>query len=767
MKLTSKFLSMVVMLVVLLISSSASPVHAARQFKDVKPGHWAFESVIWAYDQGLTKGYPDGTFAPDKPITEAQLVTMLVRLDCSSPDSFPAEQGEHKASGNYWYLSGKNIPLDGQNRSFAKDWPIKRSSAAQIMAAYKGFDLAKKQAVYYMYTEDLATGRTGKNTWKDFSPDDSLTRAEAVDLLRNVSMNGSCEIVGLKKRSSGKDNGKFPLPSSFDDDGTVHFPTNNKPSKPPVVSNPGASNEVDIDKSELIANGVDSTYVTVSFKDCNGNTIPYDRSLSVRVTSSAGAILEGDGEKYEQNSPNNHWYPYKTSIMTGTDGPDVTVKVTAPKSKTYLKDTLTFELVQGNGSSYINCANQIVTVNLDYVPKAEVRLEIVPERYTQNGTLIEREKVVATVALPGGEVVRNFRGYVNLRSTSGIQLTTYSPSFVSGVATAYVLPNESFEPIRGEIIAEVIPYNSFYPTELTGVLNETHSVDITHDGFLSTDATCSNEIPEMAFIIDSSGSMNQNDPYRLRVKKTEELIENLEAGLNVAVDFNSSARKLNYWRDWYSTKNSITQVKQYGGTNIGAGMNKAFAEMVSTGSKAAILLTDGKSSESSIKSALDKAKRDGIVVYTIGLGKERNLNSPLLKQIAKETGGTYYHITDSIDLGLVYQSILQEITCGETALTCSSASMLFENSSVTFGAPKVVMETDLREGCGQIAKVVVRFNSIKGNIDYELVHRGHNSYRFIMNKDEIANYHLYTTAQFIAYDRGNNQVGAIKTVPIK
>lgn len=765
MKSTGKFLGMFFMTFVLLISVFAVTANAAPPFKDVKPGHWASESVNWAYNQGLTKGYPDGTFAPDKPITEAQLATMLVRLDCSSPDSFPAERGEHTASGNYWYLSGKNIPLDGQNRSFAKDWPVKRSTAAQIIAAYNGFDLDKKQAVYYLYTEDLATGRAGKNTWKDFNPDDSLTRAEAVGLLHKVSKNGSCDIVGLKKRASGKDNSKFPLPASFDDDGTVHFPVNDKPSKPPVVVNPGANNEVDMDKSELIANGYDFTYVTVSFKDCNGNTIPYDRSLSVRVTSSAGAIMEGDGEKYVQNWPANHLYPYKTSILTGTDGPDATVKVTAPTSKTYLKDTLTFELLQGNGSNYINCSNQIVTVNLDYVPKAEVRMEIKPVRTSTEEILYE--EVVVTLVLPGGEPIRNFNGRVNLSSTSGIQLADYSPVFRNGEAKTRVIRSQSFEPIRGEIIAEVIPYNSSYPVELAGVMNETHRIDITHDGIFRTDSTCSNEIPEMAFIIDSSGSMRQNDPERLRVTKTQELIEHLKANYNVAADFNSSARILNSSWDWPSAQYSILRVKQNGGTNIGAGMNKAFAEMNGSGSKAAILLTDGNSSEASIKTALDTAKKEGITVYTIGLGKERNLNSTLLKKIAKDTGGTYYHITDSIDLGLVYQSILQEITCGKPAATCSTASMLFDNPAVTTSPSQVVMETDLREGCGNIAKVLVRFNSDKGNIDYELVHRGHNNYRFIIGKDEIIDYNLYTSAQFIALDRNNNQVGAIKTVPIK
>lgn len=43
-------------------------------------GHWAEESVRWCLEHGLLKGYPDGSFGPDKPVTRAELATVLRRL---------------------------------------------------------------------------------------------------------------------------------------------------------------------------------------------------------------------------------------------------------------------------------------------------------------------------------------------------------------------------------------------------------------------------------------------------------------------------------------------------------------------------------------------------------------------------------------------------------------------------------------------------------------------------------------------------------------
>lgn len=43
-------------------------------------GHWAEKAIRRCMERGLLKGYPDGSFGPDKPVTRAELATVLRRL---------------------------------------------------------------------------------------------------------------------------------------------------------------------------------------------------------------------------------------------------------------------------------------------------------------------------------------------------------------------------------------------------------------------------------------------------------------------------------------------------------------------------------------------------------------------------------------------------------------------------------------------------------------------------------------------------------------
>ena len=43
-------------------------------------GHWAEESIRWCIEHGLMQGYPDGSFQPDRPVTRAELATVIRRL---------------------------------------------------------------------------------------------------------------------------------------------------------------------------------------------------------------------------------------------------------------------------------------------------------------------------------------------------------------------------------------------------------------------------------------------------------------------------------------------------------------------------------------------------------------------------------------------------------------------------------------------------------------------------------------------------------------
>ena len=48
-------------------------------FSDVPTGKWYTEAIAWAAEIGAVKGFPDGSFRPDEPVTREQLATILWR----------------------------------------------------------------------------------------------------------------------------------------------------------------------------------------------------------------------------------------------------------------------------------------------------------------------------------------------------------------------------------------------------------------------------------------------------------------------------------------------------------------------------------------------------------------------------------------------------------------------------------------------------------------------------------------------------------------
>ena len=134
---------------------------------------------------------------------------------------------------------------------------------------------------------------------------------------------------------------------------------------------------------------------------------------------------------------------------------------------------------------------------------------------------------------------------------------------------------------------------------------------------------------------------------------------------------------------------------------------------------------------------LKKANEKNITIYTIGLGDKDKLNEDLLKQLAYETGGQYYHAKENIDISEIYQTILSEITCGYPALTCISASSAFRSPSLEYTDTDFYMNTFINERCGTVDKVVLRLSSTKGDIDYVLIPRGQNLFALTKNINQI------------------------------
>jgi hypothetical protein len=168
---------------------------------------------------------------------------------------------------------------------------------------------------------------------------------------------------------------------------------------------------------------------------------------------------------------------------------------------------------------------------------------------------------------------------------------------------------------------------------------------------------------DVVFSIDSSGSMDWNDPEDLRKVAATSFVDKLrEEDRSAVVDFDSYARTLvNLTTDKTKVKYAISNIDSVGGTNLYAGLNSAVNQIIYNGNpdheKYIIFLTDGDGTW--YESALTKAKANNIVVYTIGLGY--GVNFSLLERIANETGGKFFFASDASNL----EGIFDE-TAGDT-----------------------------------------------------------------------------------------------------
>lgn len=70
-----------ILIVALIVSALAVAVWAETNmpFEDVPENSYYTEAVLWAYENGITKGTTGTTFSPDGAVTRGQLVTILYR----------------------------------------------------------------------------------------------------------------------------------------------------------------------------------------------------------------------------------------------------------------------------------------------------------------------------------------------------------------------------------------------------------------------------------------------------------------------------------------------------------------------------------------------------------------------------------------------------------------------------------------------------------------------------------------------------------------
>lgn len=176
---------------------------------------------------------------------------------------------------------------------------------------------------------------------------------------------------------------------------------------------------------------------------------------------------------------------------------------------------------------------------------------------------------------------------------------------------------------------------------------------------------------DLSLVLDSSGSMNWNDPEGLRRSSAKNFVDALLPEDRAAVvDFDSYAQVLQpLTTDKAAIKAAIDQVDDSGGTDIAAGVRAGTDLLLNNGdpkrARIAILLTDG---EGYYDPALtERARVNAISIYTIGLGS--SVDTALLQSIADGTGGKYYNVATAADLPQVFRRISEETGGGDPDTT--------------------------------------------------------------------------------------------------
>lgn len=165
--------------------------------------HWAKVDIEYLLGKGVVSGYPDGTFRPDKQITRAEFITIVNSIfgyqdrglvqfrDVRYGDWFYNEVATAVEAG---YISGY---VDGTIRP---NNPITRQEASKIIGTV--FDLeevelkASEEFKDYFLIGSWAKGHVNAlkkkgylTGYRDgtFRPNNPITRAEAVKIIRNAS----------------------------------------------------------------------------------------------------------------------------------------------------------------------------------------------------------------------------------------------------------------------------------------------------------------------------------------------------------------------------------------------------------------------------------------------------------------------------------------------------------------------------------------------------------------------------------------------------
>ena len=120
-------------------SGALQPGASASQFADLTSGSWYYDGVRYALENGLMTGTSARTFAPDRPVTRAMLVTILWRL---AGEPYGRVSPFEDVLPGSWYAQAvswaydKGIVTGVTATSFQPGAPVTREQLCAILCRY-------------------------------------------------------------------------------------------------------------------------------------------------------------------------------------------------------------------------------------------------------------------------------------------------------------------------------------------------------------------------------------------------------------------------------------------------------------------------------------------------------------------------------------------------------------------------------------------------------------------------------------------------------
>lgn len=185
------------------------------------------------------------------------------------------------------------------------------------------------------------------------------------------------------------------------------------------------------------------------------------------------------------------------------------------------------------------------------------------------------------------------------------------------------------------------------------------------------------------FVIDDSGSMNENDPLQLRYGALKSVLNNVDSNFPYMVyGFSHDVKIIS---DMKPVADGIPQItgESFGGTSIRTALNKVVQDRLDGVwdggvSPKVILLTDGYATDislfNSINSVLKTYVKNKISISTVGLG---DVDTNLMNKIAKTTGGVFIDVSDASDLGDAMTSAATQHTSRDLLSTRYTTNLNF------------------------------------------------------------------------------------------